>query len=217
MIRTIVYVDDNKEKLSSFKRNMKSFNVITFSNSLTAFDKIRDISYDAVVLDLYMPYLDGVNFYNKLIETDKYIGQPVFFLSNSDNEDLMLRSMDLGTQELITPNTMSWAIINKRLNNRMPHNENFCEKKIKVNFQKSKISYLGNSILATNLEMNLIDSYNKSSTKEIDDIVKKTWGENFIVSKTTLSTHLCNLNKKLKKLGYKISKKGDSLQLKHNR
>lgn len=65
----ILLVDDNKDFLDilSERINTKGLDVETAQSGPEALNKIKDQSYDAIILDLVMPEMDGIETLKKLL------------------------------------------------------------------------------------------------------------------------------------------------------
>lgn len=118
MMNTILYVDDNPQKISSFKEEFSDFKVISFDNPLEASKMVEDIDYDILVLDIMMPFLDGFELLAKMKKLKNYSEQPTFFLSETNDESLMIKALELGVEDLLTAD-MSWQVKKVRIKSRL--------------------------------------------------------------------------------------------------
>ncbi len=202
-MNTILYVDDNPQKISSFKEEFSDFKVISFDNPLKASKMAEEIDYDILVLDIMMPFLDGFELLAKMKKLKNYSEQPTFFLSETNDESLMIKALELGVEDLLTAD-MSWQVKKVRIKSRLtPKNE------IKFNFIDRTVELNGVLVELTTKELQLLHVLSQGEGMNKDDLVAAVWGEGKLMVKNNLSTHISNLNKKIHLINKKIqSRKG---------
>lgn len=86
-MKTILYVDDEELNLLLFKQNFKrNFKVLLADSGETGLDVFEsDNSIEAVVSDMKMPGINGVQFLNKVKELNPSV--PCFLLTGYDITD----------------------------------------------------------------------------------------------------------------------------------
>lgn len=205
MMNTILYVDDNPQKISSFKKEFSDFKVISFDNPLEASKMVEDIDYDILVLDIMMPFLDGFELLAKMKKLKNYSEQPTFFLSETNDESLMIKALELGVEDLLTAD-MSWQVKKVRIKSRLtPKKDN----EITFNFIDRTVELKGVLVELTTKELQLLHVLSERRGMNKDDLVAAVWGEGKLMVKNNLSTHISNLNKKIHHINKKVqSRKG---------
>ncbi len=205
MMNTILYVDDNPQKISSFKKEFSDFKVISFDNPLEASKMVEDIDYDILVLDIMMPFLDGFELLAKLKKLKNYSEQPTFFLSETNDESLMIKALELGVEDLLTAD-MSWQVKKVRIKSRLtPKKDN----EIKFNFIDRTVELNGVLVELTSKELQLLHVLCEGEGMSKDKLITAVWGEGKLMVKNNLATHISNLNKKIHLINKKIqSRKG---------
>ncbi|MEC7276942.1 MAG: response regulator transcription factor [Bdellovibrionota bacterium] len=205
MMNTILYVDDNPQKISSFKKEFSDFKVISFDNPLEASKMVEDIDYDILVLDIMMPFLDGFELLAKMKKLKNYSDQPTFFLSETNDESLMIKALELGVEDLLTAD-MSWQVKKVRIKSRLtPKKDN----EITFNFIDRTVELKGVLVELTTKELQLLHVLSERRGMNKDDLVAAVWGEGKLMVKNNLSTHISNLNKKIHHINKKVqSRKG---------
>jgi len=85
--RKVLLVDDEVDFLDLVKLMLESkgYTVITAGSGEEALKKVRDEKPDAVMLDILMPGIDGLDVLKKIREHDKNL--PVFMLTAFSNEE----------------------------------------------------------------------------------------------------------------------------------
>ncbi len=204
-MNTILYVDDNPQKISSFKEEFSDFKVISFDNPLKASKMAEEIDYDILVLDIMMPFLDGFELLAKMKKLKNYSEQPTFFLSETNDESLMIKALELGVEDLLTAD-MSWQVKKVRIKSRLTAKK---ENEIKFNFIDRTVELKGVLVELTTKELQLLHVLSQGEGMNKDDLVAAVWGEGKLMVKNNLSTHISNLNKKIHLINKKIqSRKG---------
>jgi len=78
----ILIVEDDMAVRELFARVLSDLGAIeTANNGQEALDKVKDHFFNAVISDINMPVMNGVEFYQKAVETDPYIGSRFLFCS----------------------------------------------------------------------------------------------------------------------------------------
>lgn len=221
-MKRILYIDDNEVKISNFIENIniEGYRVTTFSNPLEALNEARFLDYDILVLDIMMPFLDGFQLFQRMCKMDNFKGQPTFFLSETNDEDLMLEALKYGSGELLTPD-MPWSVKRQRILNKVIlANDNLDTTtnpfEIDLNKDRFTASKLGIEVELTHKETLLLATLLNGKEIHIEVIIKDIWGENNSMSANNLATHISNLNKKIKCFGVKARTKRGSLALYNN-
>ena len=102
----ILIADDNLRVLEMFRfalerlelegrRGRKAPEIITAVNGREALDVLRDMRIDLVILDQYMPEMDGLSVLRMMRADAKYKDTPVVIIS-TDHEELKLTSLKSG-------------------------------------------------------------------------------------------------------------------------
>lgn len=89
MSHRILLVDDDKD-VRSFLRlalEQENYQVAEASDGLTAIGQLQVLSFDAVLLDLSMPRLDGVATLNTIQRLQKEHAVPVIVISGQDDAE----------------------------------------------------------------------------------------------------------------------------------
>lgn len=204
-MKTILYVDDNPEKMQELKTHFPDFKIIFFSNPLEASYEASFHDYDILFLDIMMPFLDGFGVYDKITSLKNYKKQPTFFISDTNDEELMLKALQLGAEDLLTSD-MPWSVKRQRVLNKLnslPETHREWDG-IKFNFLDSIIRKEGKVIELTRKEMLLMKNVYEKKMILKEELEANVWGAETSMAKNNLATHLSNLNKKINPLGIKV-------------
>jgi CheY-like chemotaxis protein len=87
MNKKILIVDDEADILEVLKRRLEAngYDVVPVANGEEALDKLKTVKPDAVMLDILMPGIDGLEVLRMIREKDKKI--PVFIITAFSNEE----------------------------------------------------------------------------------------------------------------------------------
>ncbi len=78
----VLVVDDEKGIIDVLRIMLRKECVVEFAmNGREALDKLRDESFSAIISDIKMPVMDGIEFYTKAVEEYPYTRQRFLFLS----------------------------------------------------------------------------------------------------------------------------------------
>ena len=101
MTDKILIVDDEKDFLDVISDRLKArdMNVSTATSAAAALKKIDEDSFDAVVLDLQMPEMDGLEALKKMKEKNPDL--QVIFLTGHATVEKGIEAMKLGAMDLI--------------------------------------------------------------------------------------------------------------------
>jgi len=98
----LLLVDDEEEFLMSSSRALgrRGFEVDVAPNGVTALDKIGRNEYDAIVLDVKMPDIDGVDVFMQIRETHPHL--PVLMLTGHSSLDDAFQTARAGIAEYLS-------------------------------------------------------------------------------------------------------------------
>jgi len=83
-------VEDEPDVREYLKASLEDagFQVVTASNGLEAYQRVKETAVDFITLDLVMPRQSGVLFYKKLKKNPKWVGIPVVVITAHARDDL---------------------------------------------------------------------------------------------------------------------------------
>lgn len=101
---TILAVDDARDTLMllDFDLSAEGYKVITADSGDKALTLLTKEEVDLVLLDIYMPNLSGLATLQQIRGQEKFTHVPVIMLSASDDEDEIVRALDLGASDYVT-------------------------------------------------------------------------------------------------------------------
>lgn len=103
---TLLIVDDSSEDRELYLRCLRSddkvsYNVLEAETGQEALDLWQQHQPDLLLLDYYLPDLDGLEFINSLKALVKHPSLPVVILTGQENEKIGLQAIELGAQDYL--------------------------------------------------------------------------------------------------------------------
>ena len=203
----IICIDDKIENLEHY-RNLLSehFHVECVSNSLEATSRIATYCPDLILLDLYMPFKDGLEILEELRFTNE---TPVIIISSSSDDNAIEKAFELGAVDFIG-RQMSDKEISVRIKARLKSHK----KEVKfldytLDISKNTIKHNEKEVdLTPNEYKVLFHAFTNNGLISKSDLYARAW-PNQVFTDKTLNTHLTNLRKKLNGISSKVVIKRD--------
>lgn len=95
--KTILLVDDddNLRKLVGYQFKAKGYTVVPACNGIEALEKLKEVNPHLIILDLNMPKMGGIEFYNKICDKEGNPAHPVLILTARANTEQLFREFDI--------------------------------------------------------------------------------------------------------------------------
>lgn len=207
----ILLADDEIELTNALKVILKAngYAADIANNGEDVLRFLKVSSYDLIILDIMMPYLDG---YETLkIIRDKNIDVPVLFLSAKSEVDDKIKGLDLGADDYLTkPFKKEELLAHIRALLRRKYGK-----------QKNEVSYKDLTLDLTsyilkcndkelelqNKEYQIMELFIMNPTKIYsgDEILDKVWALEDISDISTLWVYISNLRKKLESINSELT------------
>jgi two-component system alkaline phosphatase synthesis response regulator PhoP len=103
-VRKLLIVDDEPEigELLSYNFRKKGFDVMTAGNGFSGLDALDHFKPDVVILDIMMPYVNGISMCREMKNNPKFCHIPVLFLSATNNGTLIQAALDAGGDRFLS-------------------------------------------------------------------------------------------------------------------
>ena len=97
----VLLVDDEQEftEILSERMQTRGLNVDIAENGLVALEKVKDKSYDAVVLDLAMPEMDGIETLKQMLKVNPDL--QIIFLTGNATLEKGIEAVKLGAVDFM--------------------------------------------------------------------------------------------------------------------
>lgn len=101
---SILVVDDSPEQLEAVVHLLyqNGFNAQVARDGSRTFELLKKSKPDLILLDLYMPGMDGFEVCRRIKENDDTSGIPIIFFTASDDETSIQKAFALGAQDYVT-------------------------------------------------------------------------------------------------------------------
>ena len=198
-------LDDSKQQLNFLSEKLKnSFSIACFSNPLEALNHCDNVKVDAIIVDLHMPIINGIDFVKKVKIKNNEVNS-IFILSADCSQQSKISALNLGISDYLFPD-MPIEEMTLRINNCIKNSFNFLQyKNIKIDINNF-IVYLDKEKLdITLIELKLLRFLIKHNNQIIsrDDLKQYVWPDQVVLDKT-LNTHLTNIRTKIIHTGIEI-------------
>ena len=140
----ILAIDDDEGFLTSIGNNLEynNYDVTLCSNPLNVNDLIDDQNFNAVLCDVKMPGMDGIEVLKIIQEKDPFL--PVIMLSGQSTISIAIDAIRSGAYDFLEKPVTSEKLI-KTIEKAIKKNEWVFEKKILLNERESVWKMIGNS------------------------------------------------------------------------
>lgn len=201
-MKKILIVDDEIaiRKLIQKYATMHNFEVFEAGNGQDALDLTLIHSFDIIVLDVMMPYLNG---YEVCAEIRKTSDVPIIMLTAKDGELDKFQGFDLGVDDYIvkpfSPRELMYRIEAILKRGKSIHTDVYTYKGLKLNRTARCLSIDDTNIELAPKEYDLLAYFirNKGIALERNQLIDAVWGYDFDGDERTLDTHIKRLRKKM--------------------
>lgn len=212
----ILLVEDDLDirKALVYMLEKEKYKVFTASTKKQATSFLESMAFDLVILDVYLPDGNGFDLYEQIIHKKKI---PTLFLTAKDEEDAIVKGLDLGAEDYMTKPFSSRELLAriKRIIARTKKNNKIQVKDITFDLDKMVV-YKNNIVInLTSLELQILyllfTNLNKVVTR--NHIIDKIWdltGND--VNDNTVTVYVKRIREKLdtdiiltiKGIGYRV-------------
>jgi len=126
----VLLVDDEEEFTEILSERMKTrgFDVDVTNSGLNALEKVNEKSYDVIVLDLYMPGMDGIDTLKHLVEQNPDL--QIIFLTGQATLEKGIEAVKLGAVDFMEK-PVDIDILIAKINDAKSEKDILSEKKTK--------------------------------------------------------------------------------------
>lgn len=211
----ILIVDDEKDLCEILQFNLESegFAIDIANSGEEALEKPLD-EYHLILLDVMMDGLSGYKVAN-IIRKDKKLTVPIIFLTAKVDENDILTGFNVGGDDYISkPFSIKEVVarikaILKRGGIANEESSSVVFDDLKIDFKKKVTSIKGETINLTRKEFEILSLLMKNMGQYIsrDDILKRIWNDDVIVTERNVDVNIARLRKKIGEYGSNIKGK----------
>lgn len=210
----ILLIEDNEMIIKALKYLLESHEfIVDVATTIKEAKESITSKYDLIILDVMLPDGNGLDFFKN------YVSIPALVLSAKDEEEDVVKAIDLGVQDYIIKPFRSMELLS-RINNIIKRNKKNTIKEfqnIKFDMDAYKIFIDDKEVVLTALELKILFLMLENSgclvTREM--IIDKIWdASGKFVNDNTLSVYIKRIREKLKNddliktikgIGYRIN------------
>ncbi|MBR2590595.1 MAG: response regulator transcription factor [Clostridia bacterium] len=195
-----------------FERNQ--FTVDTVHDGLSAYEYARMDSYDAIILDIMMPKMDGIEVLRRLrAENNK---TPIMMLTAKSQKDDRITGFDAGADDYL-PKPFETDELLSRVRAILRRREQYAPSLMQyADLSLSPVSdtlscTTGLSARLSGREYQVMELFMHSpkTVLSADTIMERVWGWDSDAEINVVWVHISNLRKKLKAIGSRVSIKAN--------
>ena len=206
----ILIAEDERDLNELIKKRLKNngYSVDACFNGKEVFDYLLCAEYDALILDIMMPHLDGFSVCKIAREMYNF---PIIFLTAKEGEDDKLKGYDYGADDYMTkpfsPKVLL-AKVNALLRRSSSENtqETLTVGDLTLATASHSVIVAGDDIDLTYKEFELLRFFmqNKNQVFSREQLLNRIWGYDFGGNTRTVDTHIKTLRQKLGAQGHHI-------------
>lgn len=203
----ILIVDDNAEMLEVLEIYLKEagYNVYKASDGLQAIKILKLYSIHIVIMDIMMPYLDGIK---ATLSIREHNNIPIILLSAKSQERDKIEGLDVGADDYITkpfgmPEVLARVKAQLRrytkLNIELPNQNEIIIRGLNIKLKSRKV-YLNDDLIRltpTEYKILALLAKNKGNVLSLESIYEAVWQQPFLDSESTVMFHISKLREKL--------------------
>ncbi len=203
---SVLVVDDEKPLRDFVRRNLEArgYKVLNAANGLEALAIFQNEQVDLVILDIMMPYLDGLETTRRIREDSRV---PIIILTAMDEEADKVRAFDLGADDYLTkPFGVGELLGRIKAVLRRSHwtepaapDEQIMRGDIKVDMPRHEVTVQGQPVDLTPIEFNLLVYLMRHAGKVLShrDILQNVWGHEYGHEVEYLRVYMGHLRQKV--------------------
>ena len=210
---TIVLVDDDRNILTSVSIALEAegFEVVTFTDGVSALSSLLNDEPDLGVFDIKMPRMDGMELLRRLRQTSE---MPVIFLTSKDDEIDEVLGLRMGADDYMRK-PFSQRLLIERIKAILrrkevvdvtgaepnPEDAAFTRGSLQMDPLRHKVVWKGNDVSLTVTEFLLLQALanRPGVVKSRDQLMDVAYDDQVYVDDRTIDSHIKRLRKKLRK------------------
>jgi DNA-binding response OmpR family regulator len=201
----ILVVDDEPDLLEQLRETLTSqkYDVDTADDGESALDKLFDNPYDLIILDIMLPFVDGLAILREIREAN--IDTPVLMLTAKGDVEDKIKGLDYGADDyLAKPFAIAelMARIRSLLRRASDHRDPLLTvSDIALNTKTRQVIKSGKNLELTPKEFSILEFllYNQNRVVSRFTLAEHVWGDEFdpFTMSNFIDVHIKNLRRKI--------------------
>ncbi len=224
--RIILIADDEPDILEIISYNLtkEGYTVYAAKDGNDALEKAKLVNPDLFILDIMMPYKNGIEVCRALRSQPKFKESPIILLTALSDEGSHIKGLDSGADDFITKPVSPKILLSRvsALFRRTQTEENniITAGNITVDATKYTVAVNGVSVILAKKEFELLHLLATKPGRVFlrNEILEQVWGNDVIVGDRTIDVHIRKIRQKLgvncistiKGVGYKFEYEPES-------
>ncbi|MBS1746417.1 MAG: response regulator transcription factor [Bacteroidetes bacterium] len=218
--KIILIADDEPDILEivSFNLQLEGYTVHTAKDGNEALEKAKQINPQLIILDIMMPFKNGVEVCKILRTLPKFKDTLIIFLTALSNEAMHIKGLDTGADDYVTKPISPKVLVSRvhALFRRTMHDNSgiITAGDITINASNYNVKVNGKDVVLAKKEFELLYLLAAKPGRVFlrNEILEQVWGNNVIVGDRTIDVHIRKIRQKLgvncistlKGVGYKF-------------
>lgn len=203
--KKILIADDEPDILEILSFNLKAegYDIITAKNGDEALSKAKQAKPDLIILDVMMPYKNGIEVCNILREDPNFAATLIIFLTALSDETSEIKGLETGADDYLTKPISTKVLVSKvnSLFRRLTKND-FSTLKVgdfEIDRERYIVNLRGEQVVLARKEFELVSLLASKPGKVFlrNEILNKIWGTEVIVGDRTIDVHIRKIRQKL--------------------
>jgi len=203
----ILLVDDEQsvQKLLAYPLRKDGYEVVCAFDGREALDRLRDGSFDLLVLDLMLPKVDGFEVCRQVRATSSV---PIIMLTARVEEIDKVLGLELGADDYITKpfsvrefRSRVKAVLRRSQSSRAeePSQEPLQDGELRIDFDKRLVTLEGTPIRLTYVEFEILAALARNPGRVYSraTLLERVWGDSSYRDPRTVDVHIRHLREKL--------------------
>ena len=206
-MKRLLICDDNLQILEVLKQYAlrEGYEVFSVKDGVEAMEAFRARSYDAILLDVMMPKMDGFEVCKEIRKSSMV---PIIMITARGEDYERIMGLDMGADDYVIKPFSPLEVmarlraILRRMEPVQGFRQEVIEKKtLKIYPEKCEVYIAGQEVLLTKKEVEILIllASNEDKVFSRNHILDSVWGSDYFGDSRTIDTHIKRLRAKLEK------------------
>jgi two-component system alkaline phosphatase synthesis response regulator PhoP len=218
----ILIVDDEPDIVQFLQYNLKAKGYLTATagDGAEAIRKAKEFRPDLILMDVMMPYKDGLTAVKELRQTQGFEDTAIILLTALSDEKSEIEGLKIGADDYIAkpikPELLATRISAalRRVKKEVDEEQKQVFGDLEINKTKFTVSFKGEEIILAKKEFELLSLLASKPGRVFlrNEILQRVWGTDVIVGDRTIDVHIRKIRQKtgvdlittVKGVGYKF-------------
>jgi two-component system, OmpR family, alkaline phosphatase synthesis response regulator PhoP len=220
----ILIVDDEPDIVEFISYNLKNkgYTIDTAGDGIEALKKAKEFNPDLILLDIMMPFKDGMETIRELRKMPEFDSTAIIFLTALSDEKYEIEGLKLGADDYIAkpikPELLATRIATalRRYRKEEEVDDKQVVGSLEINKSKFTVFFKGEELVFAKKEFELLSLLASKPGRVFfkNKILCKVWGSDVIVGDRTIDVHIRKIRQKvgidlittIKGVGYRFEK-----------